>query len=253
MSGLPDPSLNSFPRLDYALKGVRREGSACARERHLPITPDILSSIHEAWSRRQSTFDDMMLWAAFCLDFFGFMRAGEFTCPSRQAFLPHMLTPADISVDSHSSPTIMAVHLRQSKTDQFGAGMTLYLGRTGDKLCPVAAVLAYLAIRPSSAGPLFICADGSTLSRPKLVRYLRQALKEAGIDAAPFSGHSFRIGAATTAARQGLSDSLIQTLGRWKSSAFTSYIRIPPQNLASISSALISQPPIITPPQSSQQ
>ena len=156
--------------------------------------------IHEAWSRRQPTFDDIMLWAAFCLGFFGFMRAGEFTCPSRQAFLPHMLTPADISVDSHSSPTIMAVHLRQSKTDQFGAGMTLYLGRTGDKLCPVAAVLAYLAMRPSSAGPLFICADGSTLSRPRLVRYLRQALPEAGIDAAPFSGHSFQIGAATTAA-----------------------------------------------------
>ena len=149
-------------------------------------------------------------------------------------------------------PLIPHYHLRQSKTDQFGAGMTLYLGRTGDKLCPVAAVLAYLAIRPSSAGPLFICADGSTLSRPKLVRYLRQTLQVAGIDATLFSGHSFQIGVAT-AARQGLSDSLIQTFGRWKSSAFTSYIRIPPQNLASISSALISQPPNITPPQSSQQ
>ena len=34
--------------------------------------------------------------------------------------LPHMLTPTNISVGSHSSPTIMAVHLRQSKTDQFG-------------------------------------------------------------------------------------------------------------------------------------
>ena len=127
MSGLPDPSLNSFPRLDYDLKGVRREGPACVQGRCLP---DIFSRIHKTWSRRQTTFDDIMLWAAFCLGFFDFMRAGEFTCPSRQAFLPHMLTPADISVDSHSSPTIMAVHLRQSKTDQFGAGMTLYLGRT---------------------------------------------------------------------------------------------------------------------------
>ena len=143
----------SFPRLDYTLKGVRREGSACARERRLPITPDILSKIHGAWSRRQPTFDDIMLWAPFYLGFFGFMRAGEFTCPSRQAFLPHMLTPADISVDSHSSPTIMAVNLRQSKTDQFGAGMTLYLGRR--QAVPSsghAGILGY-----SSAGPLHLC------------------------------------------------------------------------------------------------
>ena len=42
----------------------------------------------------------------------------------------------------------------------------------------------------------------------------------AGIDFVPYSGHSFRSGAATTAAKQGISDATIKMLGRWKSSAY---------------------------------
>ncbi|RXN33881.1 poly [Labeo rohita] len=42
-----------------------------------------------------------------------------------------------------------------------------------------------------------------------------------------FSSHSFRIGAATTAAQKGLSQQQIQALGRWSSEAFKSYIRHP--------------------------
>ena len=41
-----------------------------------------------------------------------------------------------------------------------------------------------------------------------------------------FSSHSFRIGAATVAGRNGIPDLLIQELGRWKGNAFQSYIRL---------------------------
>ena len=86
----------------------------------------------------------------------------------------------------------------------------------------VSAVLAYLAVSLTSPKPLFIFDDGNTLSRDGLVDLLRHALRAVGLDT---SQYSFQIGAATTAARAGIQDSFIQTIGHWKSSVFTSYIR----------------------------
>ena len=85
-----------------------------------------------------------MLWVTFSLGFFGFLRAGEFTCPAAAEFSPTMLEVSDVSIDSHTMPTAMHVHLKQSKTDPFGAGYVLHVGRTGNDLCPVAAMLNYL-------------------------------------------------------------------------------------------------------------
>ena len=94
----------------------------------------------------------------------------------------------------------------------------LYLGRTGDTLCPVAAVLGYLAIRPAKLGPLFVFQDGTPLSRVRMVTHLREALLRAG-----------------------LNDSFIQTLGRWKSSAFMAYIRTPVDDLVAVTAKLAGQ------------
>ena len=62
-------------------------------------------------------------------------------------------------------------------------------------------------------GPLFFFEDGSTLSRPRLVQSLHQVLSSLGVDDSSYSEHSFRIGAATTAAKIGVSDSPHQDLG----------------------------------------
>lgn len=149
-----------------------------------------------------------------------------------EAFQPgRMLSPSDIVVDSREDPQCITVFLRHSKTDPFGAGSRIYLGRTGDPTCPVSALLAYLALRPSTPGPLFLFQDGSCLSRQRLVTHLREALVAAGVDTAGYSGHSFRIGAASTAARAGLSEPLVKMLGRWKSSAYLTYVRSHPDSL----------------------
>ena len=71
-----------------------------------------------------------------------------------------------------------------------------------------------------------------------LVRWLRSTLAKAGVDPTHFSGHSFRIGAASTAAAKGVAESTVQTLGRWASDSYKRYIRIPREELATISKTL---------------
>jgi site-specific recombinase XerD len=71
--------------------------------------------------------------------------------------------------------------------------------------------------------PLFVRFNGVMLTRTYLSERLRRLLSDAGIPG-NFSSHSFRIGAATSAALAGVPDHLIQTLGQWSSSAYLTYI-----------------------------
>lgn len=100
----------------------------------LPVTPDIMRLILRFLPISR---DGSMIWAACCLAFFGFLRAGEITVPSRDAYSDTAhLSLADVALDSR-------------------------------------------------------CSEG---------------LRAGGINEELYSGHSFRIGAATTAAKKGIED-----------------------------------------------
>ena len=96
-----------------------------------------------------------------------------------------------------------------------------------------------MAARPAVRGPLFVYADGSPLTRERLVAAVKRALERAGVSGAGYSGHSFRIGAATTAAQFGLEDSMVKMLGRLESSAYQRYIRTQRVTLATFSARLL--------------
>jgi len=180
-----------------------------------------------------------MLWAAFTMAFFEFFRLGELCASATSGFdMAVTLSPQDVSVDNLGNFQLVKVRLKASKTDPFREGLEVYLARTMDDPCPVSAVLAWLSIRGNSQAPLFLFESGSPLTRQSLVTYLKSALTAAGINPQGYSGHSFQIGAATTAADKGIEDSQIKLLGRWKSNAYQRYIKPPGSHLTTLSSSL---------------
>ena len=136
-------------------------------------------------------------------------------------------------------PSSLRIRIKASKTDPFRQGVDIFMGRTGNELCTVVATLAYMVQRGPGPGPLFKFQDGKPLTRQRFVARVREALTSAGVDSSAYSGHSFRSGAATTAAKCGVSDAVIKMLGRWKSSAYQLYIKTPRDQLAKISMELV--------------
>ena len=230
-----------YPKLEYILRGVKIHETerGQAQRIRLPITPEILRKLKAVWEPTGSQWDTKMIWAACCLCFFAFLRIGEATTPSDSGYDPSVhLAVEDVAIDNASNPTSLEIHIKQSKTDPFRRGVQLYVGRTGTDLCPVAAVLSYLVVRGTGPGPLFKFEDGRHLTRSRFVEVVREGLQKAGLDSKDYCSHSFRIGAATTAASKGIEDSIIKTLGRWESVAYLRYVQIPRDRLAGYSNLL---------------
>ena len=216
---LPPPiRMGEMPKLTRGIQSAQVKDSSLRP--HLPITPTM-----------------------FCMTFFGFFRMGELTTPSQRAFDSSVhLTFGDIAVDSMMNTQLIRVSFKQSKTDHFRSGAQVFLGRTGDKkLCPVAAVLAYLAVRQGGDGPLFYYTNGTYLTKDNFIKPVREALNTLGYVSEKFASHSFRIGAASTAAKAGIDEATIKAMGRWRSDAYQTYVRGPLERMCSISKTLAKQ------------
>ena len=137
-----------------------------------------------------------------------------------------------VRVDNITNPHYLEVRIKASKTDPFRQGVSVFLGVTGGDLCP-------MVLRGQDAGPFFRFARGNLLTRERFVVAVRSALESVGYHSSHYAGHSFRIGAATTAAQCGISDALIKTLGRWQSASYMVYIRTPRDTLCSVARRLV--------------
>ena len=239
-AGHSPPPQSSWLWLHYVLRGVKLSQTARPRVR-LPITAAVLTRLYQVWSSSGDTYRVRLLWATACLAFFGFFRLGEIL-PTTSSSPPPLLL-SDVAVDSRSAPSLVRVTVRRAKNDPFGKGVDVYLGKTDQLLCPVSAMVTYLAIRPTSPGPLLVWCDSQPLLRDQFVQLVKAALTSAGVDHRLYSGHSFRIGAATSAATAGLPAHTIQAMGRWSSDAYLLYIRSSRESLAQVSRAIAAPHP----------
>ncbi|XP_048239850.1 uncharacterized protein LOC124136472 [Haliotis rufescens] len=228
--GLPNPwTSGSLIRLQTIVQGVKRHQGLSTSPR-LPITTPILAKIVMALNH--GVFDPYtcgLLKAVCCLAFFGFLRCGEFACDTDNFNPVYNLTLRAVQFSKISASFTLL--LAASKTDPFRKGVTITYTATGNCVCPVASMQAYLVQRHRyavhSADPLFVTVDGKVLCRTYFIVQLKKLLRLCGYNDNAYNGHSFRIGAATSAASAKVPDHLIQVLGRWSSSCYTRYIRTP--------------------------
>lgn len=232
-AGHPNPSApygQHLARLKLVLNGIKKS-QPCSSKVRLPITTPIMHAIFSLLHGRfTNNYIDKLMKAACSLAFFGFLRCGEFTINNDKFDPTGNVTLSDLAIISKDSlPNEMHLLLKTSKTDPFRKGVIVKYFRTGGPLCPLTAMTQYLAARNYISRepllPLFLLPDGKPLSRGYFISTLRSALTALGYNSSSYSGHSFRIGAATSAARCQLPDHLIQTLGRWSSDCYRVYIR----------------------------
>ena len=216
------------PRLQQVLKGIKKLQAATTCPRVCrPITLEIMQGIKSVLLSQSRCYQITMIWVACCLAFFGFLRSSEFTVPAQTDRFDSSthLSPQDIAIDCRYSPSKIKVRIKQSKTDPFCQGVDLYLGKTDKNVCPVRAILPYLALRGNRLGPFFMGTNGKMLTRQTFNTELDHIISELKLDRGSYNTHSFRIGAATSAMEAGIPETQIKMLGRWQSDAYQGYVR----------------------------
>ena len=251
---LADPScaVPSFhtPYTNLLIRGIKRVNTGKGTPRvRLPITTAMLLRIKDALASDPHCFENRLLWAACCTGFFGFLRCSEFMTPDAGPVDPQVhLCLSDITYVHDTEHNHIEIVIKASKTDQFRQGTKVVLGFTGAQLCPVSALLDYLTVRGNKPGALFIKQDGLPLRRKQFVHGAQQALQKSGAIGQHFNGHSFRIGAATSASQAGVPETIIKILGRWSSMTYQRYIRPSTTELAAITRVIAGTQSQLLPP-----
>ncbi|XP_071173198.1 uncharacterized protein [Mytilus edulis] len=218
-------SSDKLYRLDALYRGIKKNEKKSTKPR-LPITFTILKDICQLLRKGYYTpYVDILLEAACVTAYFGFLRCGEFTV------LHSFDSECNVSIeDIRFLKDKVTFHLKASKTDPFREGVDIHLFASGVSVCPVLSLERYMDYRSrkfkdsKSQDAFFVMENRKALTRNYFISSLKNILAVLGYNSDLYNGHSFRIGASTTAGSK-IEDHLIQTLGRWSSQCYTRYIR----------------------------
>lgn len=223
------------PSITRLLDGIKRTTYALRPPKpKTPITPDILNQFKQHLDLKKQ--DDAVFFAACCLGTYGLLRAAEF-----------LVQPIQMKQIRLVHDGQFTIHLPRSKSDSFGKGVDIQIYANNSPSCPVKHVIKRymekfrLSAQPND--PLLVREGGITVTRAWILAKMKRIANKLGMDPATFSGHGFRKGGATALARAGVQDSLIKSIGRWKSSAYHRYITHSNKRLAKASGAMARNPP----------
>jgi site-specific recombinase XerD len=186
------------------MSGIRRTMGA-SKAQKAPATDDRVRAMLD---RCPDTLRGKRDRALLALGFAGAFRRSELVA----------LTMDDLA----EAPDGFRVTIRQSKTDQEGAGQVIAIPR-GASIRPVEAVQTWLEAAGITSGPVFRSVgkggaiSAAPLSAGSVADIVKEYAAQAGLDAATFAGHSLRAGFLTSSAEAGASVFKMMEVSRHKS------------------------------------
>lgn len=242
-------SMDGFddPRLELAVRRIKILRKGAKRAPRVPVTVELLAAFEEHMSFKDPLH--VSIWAALCVGVYGLFRSGELTVKERAAAADReecaeddgydgTLRRSDVTwADDGKSVTIRLV---ASKTDPFRTGTDVVLLKNDSSTCPYRALRrAWEKAKDQSPwAPLFQHADGSALTYTILNSAIKKLAVACGLSQKSISGHSLRIGGATSLIRAGVPAHVVKELGRWKSVTYQQYIRLSSQMRATVARLL---------------
>ena len=199
--GFENPTKDEL--LQLLCTGIKRSQGAQTRTR-LPITITVLQTL-KSQLRIDSAFsllEKRLLWAAFTMAFYGFLRASEFATPSLK--WQHV----------QRTDNTYTIFIEQSKTDPFHCGHSITIYASSTSTCPVRTLQLYAETVPQhyDNSPIFKGRKFSPLKLQQLTHTIHHLLQSTLALPQPQFSKWY-------AATAGLPDWLIKALGRWNSNA----------------------------------
>ncbi|CAG2200662.1 unnamed protein product [Mytilus edulis] len=194
---LQDPTDTFF--IKKMLKGTKQLRHSV--DTRLPITYDILVKLVKALPKViVGIYNQVLLKAMMSTAYFCFLRIGEIAVKT-ESEIYRVIQREDIKferVNGHVSN--MTITMKFYKHSNLQSKTLSIARRPENYLCPVKAIEEYLRLQNCPHGPLFRFKCGKPVSGFYFNSSLKSLLNFVGLDTNFYKGHSFRIGAATSAA-----------------------------------------------------
>jgi site-specific recombinase XerD len=207
-AGYPSPASMQHAAVSEILKGIRRTFGTAQQGKEPLFTADLRKMIAALPANRQGARDRALL----VLGFAGGFRRSE-------------LVALDVG-DVQETEDGLVIRLRRSKTDQEGQGSRVALPwGSQPETCPVRAYRDWIRISGITAGAVFRGLNNraqiisARLDSNSVAAIVKRAARRAGLDPAPYAGHSLRAGFCTQAYLNGAPELAIMRQSRHKSLA----------------------------------
>ena len=219
INGFPDPT---------QLLPIKRQiaGNDLFQKSRDALHPLDRALLHTICDLISSTLPDLfmqkLLKSVLLLMYHACMRVGEAV---HSGSSEHSLKRENVSVTSDCPPSLL-ITLNSFKHSKAPKTFRL-LPLPSPPYCPVNALVEYLKARPDINGVLYVDALGKPIKRTLIADTIKKYVALAGYDPNNFNTHSIRVGRTSDLAKQGVPLAIIKETGRWRSEAYTKYIRFP--------------------------